>query len=152
MRGTGHAGGVSVVGLLVVAVLVAAADQATKRAVVRRLAPGQRRQLPGGLALAHVTNPRGGIVALPVWVAVGVAVVGTGVAVSLALDPTVPGATVVGFGLVIGGMVGNVADRVRLGAVVDVLSLWGWRVANLADAALVVGALVVAASLVLVPA
>jgi signal peptidase II len=46
-------------------------------------------------------------------------------------------------GLIIGGAVGNVVDRVRLGAVVDFLDFhigsWHWPAFNLADSAICVG-------------
>ena len=46
-------------------------------------------------------------------------------------------------GLVIGGAIGNVADRLRLGAVVDFLDfhvgLWHWPAFNVADSAICVG-------------
>lgn len=49
----------------------------------------------------------------------------------------------VGIGLVIGGAIGNVADRLTRGAVVDFLDFhlggWHWFVFNLADAAISVG-------------
>lgn len=133
---------IPVLELVAVALVVAGADQASKRAVVRCLAPGERRPLPGGLALAHVRNARGGLVAVPLAVAVGLVVACSAVAVALAASA--PGtAVVVGLGLVVGGASSNVLDRIRLGAVVDVLSVLRWRVVNLADVALVVGALLV---------
>jgi signal peptidase II len=46
-------------------------------------------------------------------------------------------------GLVIGGAIGNVIDRLRLGSVVDFLDLhlgaWHWPAFNLADAAICIG-------------
>ena len=49
----------------------------------------------------------------------------------------------IGTGLVIGGAVGNVIDRVRLGAVVDFLDFhlgtWHWPAFNVADSAICVG-------------
>lgn len=39
-----------------------------------------------------------------------------------------------------GGAVGNLLDRVRLGAVIDYIDLWVWPVFNLADAAITIGA------------
>ena len=49
----------------------------------------------------------------------------------------------VAIGLIIGGAVGNVADRVRLGAVVDFLDFhvgsWHWPAFNLADSAICIG-------------
>lgn len=48
-----------------------------------------------------------------------------------------------GLGLVLGGAVGNVIDRVRFGAVVDFVHLhawgWHWYVFNVADSAIVCG-------------
>jgi signal peptidase II len=48
-----------------------------------------------------------------------------------------------GLGLVIGGALGNVVDRLRFGAVVDFLYFhyagWGWPAFNLADSAITVG-------------
>ncbi|MBV9522053.1 MAG: signal peptidase II [Alphaproteobacteria bacterium] len=50
---------------------------------------------------------------------------------------------VIGVGLVVGGAVGNVIDRLRLGAVVDFLDFhigeWHWPAFNLADSAICVG-------------
>jgi signal peptidase II len=49
----------------------------------------------------------------------------------------------VAIGLIIGGALGNVADRLRLGAVVDFLDFhvgsWHWPAFNLADSAICVG-------------
>jgi len=45
-----------------------------------------------------------------------------------------------GLGLMLGGALSNVLDRVRLGYVVDYLDVHVWPVFNLADAAIVVGA------------
>jgi signal peptidase II len=50
-----------------------------------------------------------------------------------------------GLALILGGAVGNVADRMRLGHVVDFLDFhamgWHWPAFNVADSAIVVGAL-----------
>jgi signal peptidase II len=45
-----------------------------------------------------------------------------------------------GLGLMLGGALSNVFDRIRLGYVVDYLDVHLWPVFNLADAALVIGA------------
>jgi signal peptidase II len=42
-------------------------------------------------------------------------------------------------GLILGGALGNLADRIRLGYVVDFIDLRWWYVFNLADSAIVVG-------------
>ncbi|HLW59926.1 MAG TPA: signal peptidase II [bacterium] len=54
-----------------------------------------------------------------------------------------------GFGLIVGGALGNIFDRLRFGYVIDYVDVHVWPVFNLADAAIVVGAgALVAASLV----
>ncbi len=49
----------------------------------------------------------------------------------------------VGLGLIMGGAIGNVMDRIRYGAVVDFLDFhidgWHWYSFNLADSAIVIG-------------
>lgn len=45
-------------------------------------------------------------------------------------------------GLIVGGAAGNFIDRVRLGRVIDFLDFRFWPVFNLADIAIVVGALI----------
>ena len=53
--------------------------------------------------------------------------------------------TAAGLGLIIGGAIGNVIDRVRFGAVIDFLDFhalgWHWPAFNVADSAICVGAL-----------
>lgn len=52
--------------------------------------------------------------------------------------------TAAGLGLIIGGAIGNVIDRVRFGAVIDFLDFhalgWHWPAFNVADSAICVGA------------
>ncbi len=63
--------------------------------------------------------------------------------------------TALGLGLVIGGAIGNVIDRLRFGAVVDFLDLhvagYHWPAFNVADAAICVGAVVLLADGLLSP-
>jgi signal peptidase II len=51
----------------------------------------------------------------------------------------------IGIGLVVGGAIGNVIDRIRFGAVVDFLDFhlggWHWPAFNIADSAITVGVL-----------
>ncbi|NPV59012.1 MAG: signal peptidase II [Actinobacteria bacterium] len=44
-----------------------------------------------------------------------------------------------GLGLIIGGAIGNIIDRIALGAVVDFIDVGFWPVFNLADTAIVIG-------------
>lgn len=77
------------------------------------------------------------------WVLIGLAVViSTFLAIWMVKADT--RFTALGLALIIGGAIGNVIDRVRLGAVVDFLDFyaWGyhWPAFNVADSAIVVGA------------
>ena len=122
---------------------MAVADQAVKLLVIRTLPPGASRPIiPGVLSLTYVQNTGiafgllGGL-PLIVTAAAGLTVV------FLLLynggrwqrDPLSRAAT----GLLLGGAVGNLSDRLRLGFVVDYLDLHRWPVFNLADAAVVAG-------------
>ncbi len=51
----------------------------------------------------------------------------------------------IGLGLVLGGAIGNLVDRMRLGYVVDFIDLGWWPVFNLADSSIVIGVLLLAA-------
>lgn len=55
-------------------------------------------------------------------------------------------ATQWGVGLIFGGALGNIVDRLRFGYVVDYLDVHVWPVFNLADAAIVAGAGVLTAA------
>jgi signal peptidase II len=63
--------------------------------------------------------------------------------------------TAAGLGLIIGGAIGNVIDRVRFGAVIDFLDFhalgWHWPAFNVADSAICVGALVLLVDGLLMP-
>ena len=65
-----------------------------------------------------------------------------------AVGPAAPGAPV-GLGLVLGGSIANLIDRVRLGRVTDFLDLEAWPAFNLADTFIVVGVAVLFGALVL---
>jgi len=62
------------------------------------------------------------------------------------------GPSVITLGLVLGGAVGNLVDRVRIGAVVDFVDLYWrglhWPAFNVADSAITIGVGVLAASMI----
>jgi signal peptidase II len=131
-------------GLGAVGVAAVVADQVTKHLVTSQLALGASAHVFGPLSIRHVQNP--GIAfglfssATPV-----VTLVTAGAVVwmlvfftrSGARHPVLPAA----FGLLIGGSLSNLFDRVRLGHVTDFIDIhwWGLRVFNLADSFIVVG-------------
>ena len=81
----------------------------------------------------------------PRWILVGFSVaVCLGLGLWLWREPRPP--LVASFGLIIGGALGNVYDRIFYGAVVDFLDFhiggWHWPAFNLADSAITLGALI----------
>lgn len=86
------------------------------------------------------------------WLFLGAAILATGIIYSLAKsakDDDWP--LFIGLGLVLGGALGNLIDRIRLRAVIDFLdfymSNWHWPAFNVADVAICLGALFVLLSL-----
>jgi signal peptidase II len=126
------------------AVTIAAvgADQLTKHIVSSELALDDQVKLIGPLSIHHVENS--GIAFGLFSSATGIVIVLTAVAVcwmiaffarSGSRHPVLP----VALGLVIGGSLSNLVDRVRLGHVTDFLDLKFWPAFNLADSFIVVG-------------
>ena len=145
---------------LLAAVLLLAADQLVKWVVTGPLGidfAGAVRELTGFFALRFVPNVGVSLGLLPAaghltrWALVGL----TGaiaVAVAVWMWRERNRADQVALGLVLGGALGNIVDRVRLGYVTDYADLHFWTpwdplwrpflVFNLADAAITIGVLV----------
>ena len=128
--------------LLLVAAAAVAADQVTKQLVARTLALGDSVELAGPFSIHHVHNS--GIAFGLFSSATSVVIALTGIAVGCLVlffarsgrrHPLLP----VALGLVLGGSVSNLLDRVRLGYVTDFLDLAYWPSFNLADTFIVVG-------------
>lgn len=139
-------GPLSVPGLLTVMATVAL-DQASKLIADAAIPIGTRIDLvPGLLSLLRVNNTG---IAFSFLSDSGVALIGLMLAVTVVIlvmwRRATDGGTLaaVGFALIVGGALGNLIDRVRLGHVIDFLFLHlGDRplfVFNLADAALTLG-------------
>ena len=138
-------------GLLAVVAASVAADQITKSVVVGALAVGEQEDVAGPLTIHHVKNS--GIAfgllsgATPLVIAVTAVAVGWMLLFfsrSARRHPVLPA----GLGLVIGGSLSNLADRVRLGHVTDFLDLPFWPAFNLADTFIVLGVCILLAALV----
>ena len=135
--------------MLAVAGLVVAADQVVKAIVESSLELGEDRDLVLGFELTRVLNS---------GVAFGLFSEGSDAAVlaftgaSLALilgwfafDTTRPGLWL-GVGLLAGGALGNLADRILDGAVTDFIDPPIWPAFNVADIAITLGVVVIAFS------
>jgi signal peptidase II len=136
--------------MLVFAGLVLIIDQATKYLVVANVpAGGTWSPLPGPLPLFQIVHAynTGAAFGLfqnmsPVFVVVAL-IVSTGLIVyarQLRNDQVLPGTAI---GLMLGGSLGNLIDRLRLGQVLDFIDLGigptRWYTSNLADASIVLG-------------
>ncbi len=132
--------------MFAVAATVVAIDQIVKAAVVSSLALGETRDLALGFDLTRVTNSgiafglldRGGD-------ALVLAITGVALVVVIgwfAVDPSRPWLWL-GVGLLVGGALGNLTDRIRLGSVTDFLNPPIWPAFNLADVAITTGVVIV---------
>ena len=128
--------------LAAVALAAAGADQLTKHIVTSRLRLDEQVHVVGPLWIHHVQNS--GIAFGLFASATPVVILLTAVAVAWMLiffarggarHPVLP----VALGLVMGGSVSNLVDRVRLGHVTDFLDLRFWPAFNLADSFICIG-------------
>ena len=124
------------------AAVVLACDQITKALVRGGIAQGDdRRVIPGLVTLVHDQNSG---VAFSLLTGSGVAVVLITLAVLVGLAAfharhrTRPLMWVI-TGMIVGGALGNLVDRVRTGSVTDFIKLPAWPAFNLADSAITVG-------------
>jgi signal peptidase II len=138
-------------GLSVIACFAVLADQVTKQVVASQLALDQEVRIVGPFSIHHVQNS--GIAFGLFAQATAVVIVLTTIAVGWMLvffarsgsrHPVLPAA----LGLLIGGSLSNLVDRVRLGHVTDFLDLRYWPAFNLADSCIVVGVAILLAALV----
>lgn len=146
-----RAGSLQWAGLAAVAVVAVVADQLTKRAIEHRLALDETHRVLPFLTITHVRNSgiafgifpgRLGIVSIltavaVVWMLVHFARSGS----RHVLFP-------VALGLLVGGSVSNLADRVRSGHVTDFIHISHWPTFNLADSFIVIGVALLAIGLI----
>jgi len=129
--------------------LVFALDQITKQAVVDHVAKGDPVDAIFGVKISNVRND-GIAFGLLQGAADGVVLALTIGALAMlvayfAAHATRPGLWLA-VGLVVGGALGNLADRIRAGAVTDYVLVGSWPAFNLADAAVTCGVLLLALS------
>ena len=118
-------------------------DQLTKHTVATGVAPGEVRKFLPAINLVHVRNkgvafgvfPGGGPLVLVLTLVALALLVGY-----LALRPQRPYLWVP-TGLLVGGAVGNLIDRVASGQVIDFIKLPLWPAFNIADIAVTFGVL-----------
>ena len=135
-----------------IALAAIVADQVTKHLVAGNLQLGEGVHVVGPFTIRHVENSgiafglfSNATAAVIVVTAIAIAWMLVYFARSGARHPVLP----IALGLVIGGSVSNLADRVRLGFVTDFLDFRYWPAFNLADSFIVIGVGILLAALVL---
>ena len=130
--------------------LVLAIDQLSKLWIVNSFTPGESRALLGQvLSLTYVQNQGAAFGILPgrSWLFFICALLVILILVVLNSSQRQPAGLQVIFGLIMAGAVGNLLDRLRLNYVVDFFDLGWWPVFNIADMAIVCGAILLALKL-----
>lgn len=128
--------------LWLAALLLFLADYLTKHWIRHSMRPGQSiRIIPHVFHITYVENRGAAFSILPnatwLFVLISVVVVAVIVVYRKRLND---GWGQVALGLILGGAVGNLLDRLRFGMVTDFLDFRVWPVFNLADSGIVVGA------------
>jgi signal peptidase II len=127
-----------------VALAVLAIDQLTKRAVRHGIVPGEEHRLLPGVQLVDARNHGVAFGFLPgdhlaVTIVIGLALLA--LLVYFARHATRP-LIWLPTGMLVGGALGNIVDRIRDGSVTDFIKLpLGWPPFNLADASITLGVL-----------
>jgi signal peptidase II len=128
-------------GLVLVAVL--ALDQLTKHLVREGMRPGEEDPILPALKLVHVRNEGvafgldpGGATLIIVLIALALLVL-----VLYFARHTAKPLMWLPVGLLLGGALGNIVDRIRDGAVTDFLKIPAWPAFNIADIAITLGVL-----------
>lgn len=128
-------------GILATAVLVA--DQITKEIIRATLVRGERREIAPGFSISHVTNEGiafglfpGRQAAVAVLTVIALSAIAVALAGLVARNATVAA----GAGLLVGGSIGNLIDRLAHGAVTDFIDPARWPAFNIADIGIVTGA------------
>jgi signal peptidase II len=128
---------------VLVLVLVIGLDQLTKHTVASGIAPGETKKFLPGINLVHVRNN-----------GVAFGLFSSGGALVLAITALALGVLVAYFllrpsrpwlwlptGMLVGGALGNLIDRLALGSVIDFIKLPLWPAFNVADMSITFGVL-----------
>ena len=137
-----RAGSLQWAGLVAVAIAAIVADQVTKRAIERHLALQESHRVLPFLSITHVRNSGIAFGIFPGKLAI-VSVLTAAAVVWMLVHFARSGSRHVLFpvalGLLVGGSVSNLADRLRDGHVTDFIHISHWPTFNLADSFIVIG-------------
>jgi signal peptidase II len=128
---------------VIVAALVVAADQYTKHIIATTYLPDESRiVVPHVVYLTYVQNSHGAFGLFgshPLLLAAFASAVLIGFFLWYRNTGNAGLTTHIAFGLILGGAIGNIADRMRLTYVVDFIDFRWWPVFNVADSAITIG-------------
>jgi signal peptidase II len=136
---------------LLIALIFCILDQWTKYLVAQHMHIGQFKSLLNNLALYYLLNPGAAFSFLAnmggaqVWLFTGLStIISAAIIFYILRVSTTDKLQIFSLSLVLGGAVGNLIDRVRLGHVVDFIFFhvgnWSWPAFNLADTVICIGA------------
>jgi signal peptidase II len=149
----------SVLRLFVTAACVVGLDQAVKAVVVSVLPSGHSVDFLGAIVRFTRTSNTGAAFGLlrgqGTWFIVVSALAAIAIVVFRREIAKLRRWDQAAFGLILGGAVGNLIDRIRLGAVIDFIDIGfrdlRWPSFNVADSAISIGVVILAASFILLP-
>ena len=125
-------------------VAVIALDQITKHTIGTWLAPGQVRHVIPGVKFVYERNTGVAFSFLAGTGALVYAVTGLALAGLVTFMMLRPGRKLLWLptGMLVGGAIGNLIDRVTIGSVIDFIKLPHWPAFNLADTCITVGVII----------
>ena len=121
--------------------LVVAVDQVTKQLVATNIAPGEQVAVIPGLDVTYPRNPGVAFGALAGGGLIGALLIGLSLALLIGYFAANRDRSLLWLpvGMLLGGALGNLADRAREGAVIDFIDPVAWPAFNVADSCIVVG-------------
>jgi signal peptidase II len=124
--------------------VVVAVDQATKQLAQSNIAPGEQVDLIPGLQLSYTRNTGVAFGALEGGGLIVAILIGLSLALLIAyfIANRERAWLWLPVGLLLGGALGNLADRARDGAVIDFIDPIAWPAFNVADSCIVIGVVV----------
>ena len=127
---------------LIALILVLVADQCTKSVISSFLYIGESIPEHGFFRITHVTNTGSafGMFVDHTYLLIFASLIGILILIVFYRSQPFGGTILhISIGLQLGGAIGNLVDRVRLGYVVDFIDVGLWPVFNIADSAIVIG-------------
>lgn len=129
----------------IAALAVVVVDQVSKHFVRTELTLGQKIPEEGFFQITYHINTGGvfGLFADQAFLITLIAIVGIIAILIYSRYPAFNGLLVkIALGLLLGGAIGNLIDRIRFGWVTDFIHVGGWPVFNLGDSAIVIGVVI----------